>query len=231
MNHTILLVSDNSPLTLNLRSMLLRDRYQVRLEPPTAEMFQLIQRHKPTAIILASESTTAPLLGICQQIHAMCALPLIMVSDRYDAIDEISALAAGAFDYVIYNKLSTTFKSRIERMVNLTFSPSTAAVRPVTLGELRVDPMARVVTFRGSVLPLTRIEFDLINILSTNAHRVVYRRELIDRVWGQHFGDDHVLEVHLSRLRHKILKAGGPRIGQCVRGVGYRLARLEAEVG
>jgi DNA-binding response OmpR family regulator len=56
-----------------------------------------------------------------------------------------------------------------------------------------------------------------------NKHRVVNRQELLDRVWGTWFGDDHLLEVHISRLRRKIEINGGPRIAIAVRGVGYRL--------
>ena len=70
---------------------------------------------------------------------------------------------------------------------------------------------------------LTRIEFDLLGILLEQPTRVVPRDELVSRVWGSWFGDDHVVEVHLSRLRAKVVRAGGPRIGVAVRGVGYRL--------
>jgi len=46
---------------------------------------------------------------------------------------------------------------------------------------------------------------------------------LLERVWGEWFGDTHVVEVHMSRLRNKIASAGGPKIGAVVRGVGWRL--------
>jgi DNA-binding response OmpR family regulator len=75
----------------------------------------------------------------------------------------------------------------------------------------------------GAELDLTRIEFDLLAILLEHPTRVVPREELVSRVWGSWFGDDHVVEVHLSRLRAKVVRAGGPRIGVAVRGVGYRL--------
>ena len=46
---------------------------------------------------------------------------------------------------------------------------------------------------------------------------------LLQRVWGEWYGDSHVVEVHMSRLRNKVKKAGGPSIGTAVRGVGYKL--------
>ena len=51
----------------------------------------------------------------------------------------------------------------------------------------------------------------------------VTRETLLERVWGDWYGDTHVVEVHMSRLRNKVKKAGGPSIGTAVRGVGYRL--------
>ena len=53
-------------------------------------------------------------------------------------------------------------------------------------------------------------------------------RDRLNRVWGPWPGDDHVVEVHLSRLRRKILAAGGARIGEPVPGFGYRLCREAA---
>jgi DNA-binding response OmpR family regulator len=46
---------------------------------------------------------------------------------------------------------------------------------------------------------------------------------LLERVWGSWYGDDHVVEVHMSRLRTKVKAASGLRIGVAVRGVGYKL--------
>jgi DNA-binding response OmpR family regulator len=81
----------------------------------------------------------------------------------------------------------------------------------------------RIVSFGQTIINLTRTEFELLAILMHNKHRVVHRQELLDRVWGTWFGDDHILEVHISRLRRKIELHGGPRIAVAVRGVGYRL--------
>ena len=60
-------------------------------------------------------------------------------------------------------------------------------------------------------------------MLMENPRRVVTRDMLLERVWGSWYGDDHVVEVHMSRLRSKVKAAGGLRIGVAVRGVGYKL--------
>jgi DNA-binding response OmpR family regulator len=70
---------------------------------------------------------------------------------------------------------------------------------------------------------LTRIEFDLLHALVTQQRRVVPRGELLEVGWDGCPPSDHVLDVHLSRLRRKVLQAGGPKIGVPVPGVGYRV--------
>ena len=57
--------------------------------------------------------------------------------------------------------------------------------------------------------------------------RVVTRDALIKAVWGPWYGDQHLVESHISRMRRKVLDAGGPWVGQAVRGVGYKLGAVE----
>jgi DNA-binding response OmpR family regulator len=93
------------------------------------------------------------------------------------------------------------------------------------LGPLEVDPSAREARVHGRVVELTRIEFDLLDALSQRPRTAFTRAQLLERVWGPNwFGDDHVVDVHISKLRQKLGDdARAPRIVRTVRGVGYRL--------
>jgi DNA-binding response OmpR family regulator len=72
---------------------------------------------------------------------------------------------------------------------------------------------------------LTVIEFDLLAALAREPGVVLTREQLLDRVWGQDFvGDDHLLDVHIAKLRAKLGdEASEPRFIETVRGVGFRL--------
>jgi DNA-binding response OmpR family regulator len=80
-----------------------------------------------------------------------------------------------------------------------------------------------------SVLPLTRLEFDLLNLLLTNAGRVLRRERLLEQVWGYDFvGDTRAVDSAIKRLRAKLRQADSPEPGvadsiEALRGVGYRL--------
>ena len=75
------------------------------------------------------------------------------------------------------------------------------------------------------MLDLTRIEFDLLDTLTAQPRVAFSRAQLLERVWGENwFGDDHLVDVHISNLRRKL--ADDPRSPDfvcTVRGVGYRM--------
>ena len=70
---------------------------------------------------------------------------------------------------------------------------------------------------------MTRIEFDLLEALTSKPSMVFSRTLLRERVWGPDwYGDDHVVDVHIANLRKKI-DQNGHRHVRTVRGVGYRM--------
>jgi DNA-binding response OmpR family regulator len=77
----------------------------------------------------------------------------------------------------------------------------------------------------GTLVDLTRLEFDLLDTLSAQPRLAFSRRQLVEHVWGQDwFGDDHIVDVHIVRLRRKLGDdAASPRYVRTVRGVGYRM--------
>lgn len=74
-------------------------------------------------------------------------------------------------------------------------------------------------------MPLTRIEFDILDVLSSEPRRAFSRRSLVDRVWGADwYGEPHLVDVHAAHIRAKLADdAAEPRYLLTVRGVGYRM--------
>jgi len=95
-----------------------------------------------------------------------------------------------------------------------------------TIGDLTIDVPAREVRVTGVVVELTKIEFEILQALTARPNVVLTRAQLIEAVWGPHwFGDEHVVDVHLSNLRKKLGDdAKSPRYVVTVRGVGFKLA-------
>lgn len=98
-------------------------------------------------------------------------------------------------------------------------SPSPAAL---AVGSVALDPDRREVTVGGSPIALTAREFDVLALLMTHAGTVLTRERIAHEALGYDYvGDTNNVDVHIAHLRAKIEDAGGARIIQTVRGVGY----------
>lgn len=103
-------------------------------------------------------------------------------------------------------------------------SAQAAAPSPATLtvGSVAIDPDRREVTVAGSPIALTAREFDVLALLMTHAGTVLTRERIAHEALGyEYVGDTNNVDVHIAHLRAKIEDAGGARIIQTVRGVGY----------
>lgn len=103
-------------------------------------------------------------------------------------------------------------------------SAQAAAPSPATLtvGSVALDPDRREVTVAGSPIVLTAREFDVLALLMAHAGTVLTRERIAHEALGyEYVGDTNNVDVHIAHLRAKIEDAGGTRIIQTVRGVGY----------
>jgi two-component system phosphate regulon response regulator PhoB len=99
----------------------------------------------------------------------------------------------------------------------------------VRIAGLRVEPDTRRVLADQQELKLGPTEFKLLHFLMTHPERVHSRKQLLDRVWGDHvFIEERTVDVHVKRLRDALAPAGCSGLIETVRGVGYRLARQPA---
>ncbi|WP_116137606.1 response regulator [Trinickia diaoshuihuensis] len=149
------------------------------------------------------------------------AAPVIILTAR-DAVDErVRGLDTGADDYLVkpfdLNELAARVRALLRRR--------TGQKQPVyTHGELALDPAAHEVTKHGAPVALVPREFALLRALIEAPARVHTKAELEEKLygWGEEVGSNTV-EVHVHSLRRKL----GPEQIVTVRGVGYRLRRIE----
>jgi two-component system response regulator MprA len=94
----------------------------------------------------------------------------------------------------------------------------------LSYGDLTVDLGGRIVRRGGRDIQLTAREFDLLTLFLRHPERVLPRRTIMARIWGDDFfGDSNVLEVFVGNLRRALEAGGERRLLQTVRGVGYVL--------
>lgn len=185
-------------------------------------LIQTLQAIKPDVVVIAVETSVTPAVGICERIRNFTQIPIIVSPLHLEDSDESNVLLAGADDFVARNRDHSILITRTKALIHRTFMRTQAQANSLQHSGIEVNIENRIVKIQGRELNVTKTEFDLLVLFLANTNRVIHRKELIDKVWGNWYGDYHVLEVHVSRLRKKILEAGGPRLGQAVRGIGYR---------
>jgi DNA-binding response OmpR family regulator len=101
---------------------------------------------------------------------------------------------------------------------------------PITVGSLTVDPMRRSVRLDGRDVELKSREFDLLALLARHSGQVFTRAQLLDLIWPRDYaGDERTVDVHISRLRHKLGGSQSSRVSIItVASVGYKLTAPRA---
>ena len=222
MTETILAIDDDADVRDLVSLALTESGYRVVTASDGPAGIAAYHAHQPDLIVLDIGLGSMDGLEVCRQLRAVGSTPIVFVTSRADEVDQLIGFAAGADDYLakpFSPKLLVARVSTVLRRSQGTEQPRTR----FEAGPITADTETRIASVGTTDLDLTRTEFDLLVMLMDNPRRVVNREALLEGVWGSWYGDDHVVEVHMSRLRSKIKAAGGPRIGVAVRGVGYKL--------
>jgi len=157
-----------------------------------------------------------------KMLRGISDVPVIIATARDDETEIVRLLNAGADDYVTKPFSGEHLEARLSAVLRR--ARGRTGGDEITVGGLYIDTRAREALLDGRVLELTRREFDLLAFLAARAGAVVPRREILAEVWGQSYGDDQTIDVHLSWLRRKLGEvARSPRYLHTVRGVGVKL--------
>jgi two-component system, OmpR family, KDP operon response regulator KdpE len=209
----------------------LRDRGHAVSSAGTAlEGLRLAVDERPDLVVLDLGLPDLDGRELLRMLRAVSSVPVIVATARDDDESVVRALDAGADDYVVKPFPAGQLEARIRAVLRRAAGAEDAALAPVTVADLTIDPRARRVSLAGRPVDLSPKEFDLLAFLAARAGTVVSKRELLTEVWQLPYGgSDKTVDVHLSWLRRKLGEsAASPRLLQTVRGVGVRLAEPDA---
>jgi two-component system KDP operon response regulator KdpE len=165
-------------------------------------------------------------LEVTAHLREWSTAPILVVSAREQQLDKVTALDAGANDFITKPFGVPELLARIR--VWLRQSAMAAAESPSSvkeIGDLRIDFGRRVVTASGREVHLTRTEYSLLALLVRNAGKVLSHRQILNSVWGPRHADDaQYVRVYMGQLRRKIERdPARPKYLVTESGVGYRL--------
>ena len=220
----VLVIDDEAPIVDLVRGYLEREGMEVMSAGDGPTGLELIRERAPDVVVLDVMLPGLDGFEVLRRARTITDAYVIMLTARAEEIDRIVGLSVGADDYLVKPFSPRELVARVRALLRrprLGVAPDAEAWR---VGDLSVDPRRRLVTVRGSPVPLTVIEFDLLATLIREPGMVHTRQQLLDRVWGiDYVGDEHVVDVHLANLRRKLGDdASRPSYVETVRGVGYR---------
>ena len=224
-----LVVDDEPSLVRVIEGYLTKDGFDVRTAGDGETAIALARESEPDLVVLDLGLPGMDGVEVCRQLRTFSRCYILMLTARADEVDMLIGLGVGADDYVTKPFSPRELMARIQVLLR---RPRAGSIEEAdeeqrTFGDLVIDVPAHEVRVGSSVVPLTRMEYDLLDALSSRPRMVFSRQQLLDAVWDETSGvasDEHLVDIHVGNLRRKL--GDDPRTARYVvtiRGVGYRM--------
>lgn len=223
---TILTADDDPQLLRLIAHTLAFEGYDVLTASDGKQALEHIEQHQPDLVLLDVIMPKMDGLEVCQLVREYSTVPIIIVTGREQ--DKVRGLDLGADDYLTKPFSVDELLARVAVVLRRAqYNPNEHPYAThTTVGELAIDHALRMVTMAGREVKLTPTEYSLLAYLAHNVGRIVLQDALLERVWGAvYVGEGHLLQVNISRLRHKLEPDPvHPRYLLTKPGIGYLLA-------
>jgi two-component system OmpR family response regulator len=224
MSLNLLLVEDDATLVAMLGQELRDMGHRVTVATDGRVALDAVVRDRFDAMILDIMLPQVDGLSVLQRLRQdAIGLPVLVLSALGRPVEKIEGLDAGADDYVVKPVTAAEINARLNAILRGR-RQTVQEGDSLRAGDIVVSP-ARFRAWRGGKpVELSKIEFALLTELVRNADSIVTRAMLLEKVWGYDFEPaTNLVEVHIRRVRSKLMADGGEDPIVTIRGVGYRL--------
>lgn len=229
----ILLIEDDSESGEALLEALNDRGYAVEIAGDGEEGWEKCAKNSYDLLLLDLMLPRLDGISLCRRLrHGGHIMPIIMLTARKTINDKVLGLDAGADDYMTkpIDLLELFARLRVwERRIFEFTPPPISAQLPVPnqlkWGRLKLNTTTREVIYQQKHVPITRKEFDVLELLIISGRNILTRTTILERLWEQ---DDppteYAVKAHILSLRNKLMAVGAPAdFIETVRGIGYRL--------
>ena len=228
----ILVVEDDAPVRNLMITTLKTHDYKYLTAPTGREAVMLASSHNPDVVFLDLGLPDMDGIDVIRQIRSWSNMPIIVISARSEDEDKITALDAGADDYLTkpfsVEELLARLRVTIRRL-SMMSTDSGADSSVYTNGNLKIDYPAGCAFLGDKELRLTPIEFKLLSLLAKNTGKVLTHTYITQNIWGRSWDNDIAsLRVFMVTLRKKLEPSpDSPAFIQTHVGIGYRMQKVE----
>lgn len=224
----MLIADDNRQITSILDEYAKIEGYETSLAFDGLEAINRFLTDKPDVILLDVMMPKKTGFEVCREIRKVSNVPILMITCRSEDFDKIMGLEIGADDYIVKPASPEEIMARVRVIMRRIERPGNNS------GTFEYDGLKTYmdeykVSIDSKNVRLTKKEFELLWVLATNRKKVFSRDNLLDSLWGQdYYGDNRIVDKHISRLRSKIEECGEMRFTlKTIRGVGYKFEVVE----
>ncbi|KAB2866144.1 MAG: response regulator transcription factor [Anaerolineae bacterium] len=228
----ILVVDDEPQIRKLLKTGLGGYGYEVITAANGQEALILAAQQAPQLIILDISLGSPPDgIEVCRSLREWSKTPIIMLSVRNEDKAKVTALDAGADDYLTKPFSLEELRARIQAVLRrMTVEPTGSNKSEIEVGDLRIELAKHRVFVQEEEVHLTPKEYELLRLLATHSGRVLTHEAILNHVWGPEYsGMDHYVRVFVNQLRKKLRENPARNIRYILNepGIGYRFIDIE----
>ncbi|CAG1003792.1 KDP operon transcriptional regulatory protein KdpE [Rhodocyclaceae bacterium] len=218
----VLVVEDEPQIRRFVVAVLAEEGYRIAESASAAACLEQLAVAAPALLVLDLGLPDRDGVDLIRELRTWSRVPVLVLSARAAENEKVTALDAGADDYLSKPFGVGELRARVRAMLRRRAANVDEPV--VVFGDVRVDRLHRSVERGGTAVHLTPIEYRLLGVLIANAGRVLTHRQLLRDVWGSGYGDrNHYLRIYVGHLRQKLEDdPARPRHLLTETGIGYR---------
>ena len=222
--YKILIVDDEKDVVRMLKDFFQLKGYDTITAYNGEEAIQKVSMN-PDLILLDINMPGMEGTEVCMKIRDYVSCPILFLTARITEQDKVVGLMSGGDDYITkpfgLNELTARIAAHLRRDAR-----TKAMTKILTSGKLIVDLNQRTVSYERADIPMSRREFDILELLIQHPGQVFDRERIYEAVWGYDAeGDSMVVKEHIRKIRAKLLEASGQEYIETVWGVGYKWSK------
>jgi two-component system response regulator ChvI len=229
MRRTIALVDDDQNILTSVSMALEAEGYSVRTYTTGVEALRALTNQPVDLAILDIKMPRMDGMELLNRLRRQSQMPVIFLTSKDEEIDEVLGFRMGADDYI---KKPFSQRLLIERIRALLRRSEVTSEGPaardgkgaIARGELVMDPLRHLCSWRGAPVALTVTEFLILQSLAARPGHIKSRDQLMDAAYGEHiYVDDRTIDSHIKRLRRKFKAVDAEFVQiETLYGLGYR---------
>jgi two-component system KDP operon response regulator KdpE len=218
----VLIVDDDTQLLRALSINLRARNYEVDVAPDGRTALATAARYSPNLVILDLGLPDIDGVEVVHSLRGWSTAPIVVLSARGAQAEKVTALDAGADDYVTKPFGMDELLARIRSALRRATPADTVAV--ISTEAFTIDLASKRLTTADGEVRLTPTEWHLLEILVRNPGKLISQRQLLREVWGPTYETEtNYLRVYIAQLRRKLeLEPSRPRHLLTEPGMGYR---------